>query len=296
MKFVTRSITSLVVLMLVSMLFVAGNVSALDWTYAYDAYNDASTTWEYEVYRIGYAIDEDYLYFNILSGLPQAGRDKVQVGDLYINVGGSHLAGYTGTGYNATYKSGQVYGLALTSHSGDMNADLTPTNSAYKSGNYDNNYDWSAVTQGHLYSNAMFSTGVYEGYETSSYWKQSKNNDGGNDPFGGANNAPSHIAEFGADLGFQGNVTWNYLGSTWVDQANKVKKNAYLTEGRISLDALGISGGETFEMWWSMECGNDFAMASGKMPGAVATPEPGMLLLLGLGFIGMLGMVRKQRA
>jgi hypothetical protein len=301
MKNVSIKTVSIVVLTLVSMFFVSGNTWALDWTYNYDAYNDASYWWGYEVYRMGYAFDDDYLHFNMLTGLPQEGREYgsawINPGDLYINVGGSHLDGYVGSGYDAEYDSGNVFGLALTSHAGDMNADLTPTHSAYKSGNSDDDYDWHAVTEGHLYSDVMFSTGIYEGYENTGYWNKSKDPDGGTDPFGGNNNAPSHIAEFGADLGFQSNVSWDSLGKVAVDEAGTKKLDAYEINAKISLDALGITGGETFELWWSMECGNDFGMISGTMPEqTVATPEPGTLLLLGIGLLGVVSVIRKRRS
>jgi len=297
MKRVSTHPISLAVVTIMSILFVSGNALALDWTYSYDAYNDASYNWNYEIYRMGYAFDDDYLYFNMLTGMPEAGRGKVQSGDLYINVGGSHLGGYDGSGYDAAYASGTVFGLALTDHSGDMNADLTPTHSAYKSGNDDNSYAWSAVTQGHLYSNAFFSTGIYEGYEGTSYWKKAMNDDGGQDPFGGNNNAPAHIASYGDDLGFQGDVTWKYLGYTPVNEAGNVSMKAYEVNAMISLDSLGIVGGESFELWWSMECGNDFAMIDGTMPDQpVATPEPGTLLLVGSGLFAGILFMRKRRS
>lgn len=292
---------SIVVFTIVSMFFVSGNSWALDWTYFYDAPNDASYNWNYEVYRLGYAFDDNYLYFNMLTGMPQEGREygnaNIAVGDLYINIGGSHLKGYDGEEYDATYASGNVFGLALTSHAEDMNADLTSTHSAYQSGNLDNDYDWSAVIEGHLYSDAMFSTGIYEGYEGTDYWEKSEDPDGGTDPFDGANNAPVHITEFGADLGYQGDVTWGPLKKVAVDKDGKKKMNAYEVNAVISLDALGVTGGETFELWWSMECGNDFGMATGIMPErTIATPEPGTLLLLGIGLVGVIGIVRKRRS
>lgn len=297
MKRFNTHIITLVAVTVLSIMLVPGSVSALDWTYVYDAYNDASTNWQYEIYRMGYALDDDYLYFNMLTGVPQGGRGKIQAGDLYINVGGSHLDGYSGSGYDAEYASGNVFGLALTSHSGDMNADLTPTHSAYRGGNADNNYDWSAVTEGHLYSDAFFSTGVYDAYENTGYWRNGRDDDGGNDPFNYANNSPVHIAEYGEDLGFQGDVTWKYLGYTGVNASGTKRMKAYEVNAMISLDSLGIVGGESFELWWSMECGNDFDMIAGTMPDRpVATPEPGTLLLLGVGLVGMTRIMRKKTA
>ena len=73
MKNVTIKTASIVVLTLVSMFFVSGNTWALDWTYFYDAYNDASGGWKYEVYRMGYAFDDDYLHFNLVTGMREEG-------------------------------------------------------------------------------------------------------------------------------------------------------------------------------------------------------------------------------
>jgi hypothetical protein len=294
MKTRTVHTLSLVVITLVSVFLVAGTTWALDWTYFYDGHNDASHNWQSEIYRMGYAFDDDSLYFNMLTGVRQDGWGKVQAGDLFLNVGGSLLDGYSGSGYDAEYASGNVFGLALTSHAGDMNADLTPTHGAYRSGSKDDDYAWSSVTQGHLYSEAVFSTGIYEAYEGTHYWRRTRDEDGGSDPFGDNNNAPAHIAEFGADLGYQGDVTWDYLGDTPVNEAGTVSKKAYEVNAVISLDALGVVGGESIEMWWSMECGNDFFMIDPSVPESVGVPEPGTLLLLGVGLLSVLGLRRKR--
>jgi len=293
MKRINTQFVSLLVITILSLGLLSGNALALDWTYSYDPYNDASGGNTYEIYRMGYAFDEDYLYFNMLTGLPQTGSAYgsaiVNPGDLFINVGGSLNDGYNRTGYDAEYASGKVFGLALTDHSGDMNNDLARYSWA-SSGKKDNDYAWSAVTQGHLYSDAFFSTGVYEGYAHAS-------DAGGKDPFGGNNNAPVHITSFEQDFGFQGNVSWDYLGYTPVNEAGNVKRQAYEVKAMISLDALGSVGGESFELGWSMECGNDIAMIAGTMPDPpVATPEPGTLFLLGTGLLGGVAVLRKRHS
>jgi hypothetical protein len=144
---------------------------------------------------------------------------------------------------------------------------------------------------------------VYEYYEGSGYGSRSNLDDGGTDPFGGANNAPSHIAGFGLDLGFQSAVTWDYLGwvtttsdGTNVAQDGKSKK-VYEVNAAIKLASLGIQGGETIEMWWAMECGNDYGMMTAIAPEhANPVPEPGTLLLLGLGLFGVAGLHWKRRS
>ncbi len=179
---------NLIGLAIAALLALPGSSMALNWTYQADPANDAIGAL-CEVYRMGYAYDEQNLYVNILTDFPESGKNSsyqgwLTPGDLYVNVGGSHNA-----------KSGDIFGLALTNHAGDLNGNVEPD---------DNGYAWSGVAEGRLYSDARFVTGTYEGYQGANDWSE----DGGNDPFGDANNIPTHIAEFGLDLGYQGDVSW----------------------------------------------------------------------------------------
>ena len=268
-SFHSKALKILSLLVTATCLFSA-NVLALNWTYVDDPTNDASGGDLYEVYRMGYAYDEEHLYFNMRTAFPQSGDDQgIEPGDLYINVGGSHNSG-----------TGDVYGLALTDHEGDMNNDVADLDWV-KTALDDDGYAWTAVEQGHLYSDAIFSTGLYENYNGADELSE----DGGNDPFGGGNNIPVHIAEFGGDLGEQDAVTW--------EEANGL----YEVNAVISLEDLGLRSGGRFELWWSMECGNELAMLSGDVvPKPTATPEPGTLFLLGGGLFTLVGIIRKRKA
>ncbi len=289
---------SIIGIVLLGISLFSGTTWALNWTDQFESSRDASGGGKYEVYRMGYAFDEENMHVRILTGMPQHGwrygRSSILPGDLFMNVGGRLADGYEGRGADARYASGNVFGLALTNHSGDMTDSLARYGWA-RSGYQDNGYDWEAVQAGHLYSDALFSTGVYEGYERSGYGRRSDESDGGYDPFGGANNAPVHIAEFGIDLGFQDRVRWENLGRTAVDAAGRIKRRAYEVTAKISLADLGVQGGERIELRFSMTCGNDFGMVTAVAP-QQPVPEPGTMLLLGCGLLGLVGIRRTRRS
>ncbi|MBN2355301.1 PEP-CTERM sorting domain-containing protein [candidate division KSB1 bacterium] len=159
------------------------------WQFSHDSTDDASGGYGYEAFRLATTFDAEYMFVELITDFPIRGlmsdyQGWLSPGDLYVNVGGSFIQ-----------KTGTTYGLALTSHSGDMNEYYDP---------YDYVYDWDSVQQGYLYKDVIFSTGTFEEYLGSDQWFE----DGGLDPFGRGNNIPVHIAQYGQDLGYQGPISW----------------------------------------------------------------------------------------
>ena len=275
-----KSILSLLAGCAVSVAVAATPASALTYTYTYDSPSDASGGNQWEIYSLGYAVDGGSLHFNLVTGYnfssaanmggdSYSGNTVLSPGDLYINVGGSRNAG-----------TGSSFGLGMTTHSGDMTADPS-----------DNGYPWSAVVAGHLYGNAVFATGTYEGYAGADQFSE----DGGNDPFGHANNLPTLIAGYGSALGFQGATSFSLLnggGSVQVNPNGTTRSNVYSFTGSILLSALGLSNGGAFELMWAPECGNDAIIVSGN----AAVPEPATLGLLSLGLFGARAFSRRRPA
>ncbi len=65
----------------------------------------------------------------------------------------------------------------------------------------------------------------------------------------------------------------------------------YVIEAAFLLSDLGLESGDTFQINWTMGCGNDYVRLEGAR---VHTPEPATLLLFGSGLIGLASVAGKK--
>jgi len=243
-----------------ALLFVSGSAMALSWTWVDDPTNDATGSSAFQIYGMGYAFDADTLYYSVRTNFPESGVSgydsyggsyKFSPGDLRINAGGD------------------IFGLAFTTH-----ANVVPQ--AYPG-------TWPTVTKGRLYTNAVFADATYEGYEAYLLSKGITPVPTDGNLYDGQNTYPTLIKGFASELTGVSSVQWvpdNNSSTPWV----------YEITGSVKTAALGLDAGEAFDLFWTMECGNDAVKATGVSP----IPEPSTVLLLGAGLLG-LGVAARRK-
>lgn len=228
-----------------------------DYHWCPDPYDDAVGGDTYEIYKIGYAIEDCKLYVAVKTEFPIGGttggdsydnRTFFSPGDLYLNVGGMFQMG-----------TGTVYGIGTTDHSGDKTKDP-------------NDGPWETVYDGKLYTGANFATGTFENYPTGT---PSDGNDGD-----GQNDYPTLIMNYVEKIS-------NVSGFKYKDYSHY---NYYYYW--VDLDAIGLGEGcddcleQSLQISWAMECGNDLAECKIE-PCDDEVPEPATLGLVGAGIVAL---------
>ncbi|MCG3199217.1 MAG: PEP-CTERM sorting domain-containing protein [Candidatus Omnitrophica bacterium] len=256
-----------------SMLFaVEGNalsisdseLSGLSFTYTNDSLTDTAGSRTFQVFGMGTAIANGFLYVVIQTNFPQSGAmgndsytgtTHFSPGDLYLNVGGTFQNG-----------GGSVYGVGTTNHANVVQQ-------AYMG------ETWINVVAGSLYSNAGFATGTYEQYQRNNPSFDPNDGDGNNrlNSYPTLLRSGNLVAGDVSGLRFRNNTTdaWDF------DIFYKV-----------SLAALGLIGGESIQAFWTMECGNDGVQ---QIIGNPVIPEPTTIGLL-LAGVSALAVRRRRTA
>jgi len=221
-----------------------------------DPLNDRAGGAVFEVYGVGGAVANGFLYAVVRTNFPEAGvfgndsytgSTHFSPGDLYLNVGGTFQGG-----------GGNPYGIATTSHGNVVTQ-------AYAT--------WgSPVSQGRLYNPSgggpFFADGTFENYQNTTPTFNPDDGDGNN----GLNSYPTLI-RFGSQVGGDvSGVRYQAVGAQPWD---------FEIYYKVSLASLGIDQtGGNVQLFWAMECGNDGGQHFTKVP---AIPEPTTVALIAAG-------------
>jgi len=247
---------------LAALLFAAGagDAPALSWTWVEDPTDDHFGSGWFSIQGMGFAFDQTRLHFAIRTNLPETGwwgtdsyaHALLNPGDLRINA------------------NGNIYGLAFSTHANVVEQAYSGV--------------WPTVTKGNLYSSPVFADGTLEQYEEWISWRGITPMPSDGDLYDGQNSYPTLIRGFSGEREGVGSVQWNETpsGTPWL----------YEIVGSVDTLALGLDYGESFELFWSMECGNDATAISGVNP----IPEPATMLLLGGGLFVLTCRLRRRTA
>ncbi|MFW6158749.1 MAG: PEP-CTERM sorting domain-containing protein, partial [Planctomycetota bacterium] len=153
-----------------------------------------------------------------------------------------------------------VYGVATTTH-GNVVQQAYPGET------------WTDVTEGYLYTDAVFCDGTYEDYEA---YMTSHSRPYEPDDQDGSLHVNSYFAliKSGNEVIGESDISYQSVcGQPW----------DYEITGWVSRDAIGLGCNTEYALFFSLECGNDGA-EHGSETGDCPVPEPAgaSLMLIGL--------------
>ena len=182
--------------------------------------------------------------------------------------------------------SSSVYGLSLQSHTAWSNTAMD-----YMYGEH------LVTTPGTLYGDVLFATGSFEDYVQELNYPNYPVLPGMSEAQALPNLAPEPVSKMVYDKGanplnyyptllLEGTAIASFSPAVY-GTANKQ------WTGSFSLPDFNFFDGDTVDIWWAMQCGNDAARVT--TTGAAPVPAPSSLLLLCVGSICTAGFARRRR-
>ncbi len=259
----------------------------LHWNWCPDPPNDSSPFGgsTFEIYGIGVAWTDSTIYVNVKtnfdptatpSGGDSYGNNTFSAGDLYLNVGGSFQS-----------RTGDVYGIATTSHGNEVTQAYSMWGGAVTAGELYSITD--ANENGELHGGVKggsgddgatggaddgWASGTFEGYNPGSGIRSP-----GDGAIDGRNDYPTLI-RYGDEVAGD-NSSFAYTGP----HGSNPKFDLWYSVDRA---AIGLTCANDLQVFWAMECGNDGSEWNGEVP------EPATIALISAGLAAMVNRKKNR--